>query len=454
MVTDGVNIISHHTMKPKDGLILCMTLLCLFLPAESLSPSAPTTLDSMTYSSPTSCSAFCMYEVSTTRTLVAQCNQAYNFDTPEQFGNGYCLKCDPLLFRGVANTATGNSFFCIPHEYDSESTTNDDKTWSVDLGYFNAAIPYSWYGTYTTIVSGLRAHHSIRIRFGVSMYDFSRSTNDYPLQYNMDSTNYTYHQVLNKYWSSEDIVTSGLQKHTDSQVTLTFSLKDNDFGLNYDGSCTNYLASTGQCYCYRVYAYSCAGPTTGNWGVCSGSTDPCSTYHGPVRTCCYLKYITITDVILFTSNCPSNCLACSTSTSCTICDTTNPLKIYYRCPLDNLCYLTCPQTTYKDNTTLFLNSAGYAQIEYLCSTCNNTCLECESPIYCTKCFYAGRNESFLYNHTCVNPCYNGYQGNYTTHVCECPLDGFYEVNATLMCYPCAKECVRCSGPSNLECTYC
>lgn len=354
----------------------------------------------------------------------------------------------------MLNTATGNSYFCIPHEFDAESTTTtDNKIWSLELGYSNAAAPYSWSGIYSTIVSGLRPHHAIRIRFGVSMYEFSRSTNDYPLQYNMDNVAYTYHQTLTNYWSSEDIVTSVQQNHTDSQVTLTFELKDNSCGLNYDSNCVNYLSSTCQCYCYTVYSYSCTY-YSGNIGFCPGGTDPCGNTHVAVQTCCYLKYIKITDLILFTTNCPNNCVACTTSTTCERCDTTNPLQIYYRCPLDNQCYLTCPQTTYKDNTTLFLNNTGYNQIEYLCSTCNNTCLECDSPTYCTKCFYAGRNESFLYNNTCVNPCYNGYEGNYTTHVCECPLDGFYEVSAILMCYPCAIECVQCFGPSNLECTYC
>lgn len=209
-------------MKPKDVLILCITILSLLPPAEPLSPSYPTTLASMSFSAPISCSAFCMYEVTASRNLAALCTLPYNTVSPEVFGNGYCLKCDPLLFRPVLNAATGNTYFCIPHEYDSESSTVDDKIWSISLGYFNPAIPYSWSGIYSTIVTGLRPHHSVRIRFGISMYDFSRSTNNYPVQYNMDGSSYTYHNTLTNYWSSEDIVTSGLQKHTDSQVTLTF----------------------------------------------------------------------------------------------------------------------------------------------------------------------------------------------------------------------------------------
>lgn len=203
MVTDCVNIINHHRMKPKDVLIHCITILSLLLPADSLSPSYPTTLSIMTYSTPTSCSAFCMYEVTASRNLAALCTQPYNIASPEAFGNGYCLKCDPLLFRPVLNAATSNTYFCIPHEYDSESTTTaDNKIWSLPLGYYTAATPYSWVGIYSTIITGLRAHHSIRIRFGISMYDFSQSTNNYPIQYNMDGTSYTYHNTLTKYWSS------------------------------------------------------------------------------------------------------------------------------------------------------------------------------------------------------------------------------------------------------------
>jgi hypothetical protein len=183
-------------MKPKDALMLCITLLSLFQPAEPLSPSYPTTLATMTYSSPISCSAFCIYEVSTSRNLVAQCTQDYNFIIPEPFGNGYCLKCDPLYFRPVLNAATGNTYFCIPHEYDSESTTVDNKIRSLNLGYFNSLAPYSWFGISSIPFTGLRAHHSIRVRFGVSMYQFWRATNDYPLQYNMDGTSYTYHNTL------------------------------------------------------------------------------------------------------------------------------------------------------------------------------------------------------------------------------------------------------------------
>jgi hypothetical protein len=340
-------------------LVLCMTLLSLILPGESILPSPPTTLDIPNTISPLFlCSAFCMYEINpTTLDLVSLCSQDYNVANPEVFGNGYCTKCDPLLFRAVLNTVTTNTYYCIPHEYNSESTiTTDNKIWDIPLGYYIAASPRSWTGTYSTIVSTLRPHYAIRVRFSIYMYMYYQAVYDYPLQYNMDSTVYNYHQVLDKYWSPYDIITSSQQKHTDNQVTLTFSLKDSNYGLNTDINCANYLVSNGGCYC--LYSYSCSGFS---YSRCTAYTD-CGVYHPDDRTCCYLRYIQITDVILFTTNCQTGCSSCTSSTNCIMCDISNPLMIYYRCPLDNLCYLTCPQATFKDNTTLFLNAAGYNQI--------------------------------------------------------------------------------------------
>ena len=165
-------------------------------------------------------------------------------------------------------------------------------------------------------------------------------------------------------------------------------------------------------------------------------------------------------MLVFISKCENGCKNCTDRYYCTIC---NGLIGYFLNPVDNRCYTTCPQATYKDNTTLFLANATINQIEYWCSACNKTCMECENLTYCTKCYPYGRNESFLYNNTCLNLCLNatctshcpnGYEGNYTNHSCYCPLDYHYEVVAILTCYLCSIECIRCTGPSNLQCTKC
>lgn len=57
------------------------------------------------------CSAYCMYEINANMNYDPLCLGAYSL------GNGYCTKCDPLLFRAVAGVGAG--FNCVPHLYNS-----------------------------------------------------------------------------------------------------------------------------------------------------------------------------------------------------------------------------------------------------------------------------------------------------------------------------------------------
>lgn len=67
----------------------------------------------------------------------------------------------------------------------------------------------------------------------------------------------------------------------------------------------------------------------------------------------------VTDLIAFASLCQTGCLNCTSSTYCMMCDTSNTADPYYIYQKDHLCYKTCPQATFKDNTTLFLNASQY-----------------------------------------------------------------------------------------------
>lgn len=56
------------------------------------------------------------------------------------------------------------------------------------------------------------------------------------------------------------------------------------------------------------------------------------------------------------------------------------------------------------------------------------------------------------------PCPNGFFANMTNHTCDCPEDYYFPTISadfiTMLCTRCAFQCVRCSGPTNLECSVC
>jgi len=217
------------------------------------------------------------------------------------------------------------------------------------------------------------------------------------------------------------------------------------------------------CSCFTAICTYSDWPTCTCLG-CTCSYTCCSTVN---LVCCDVRYFKLHDIILFVSLCPPNCLNCTSANKCNHCDTANK---YYLSVTDSLCYLVpdpvtpptpptiphqCPQSTYPNATTTFQLNAAY-QIEFLCMVCNATCLECTDLYNCTKCYTLGRNESFFYNYTCINPCINGHYQNYSTHECYCPPDyHFLDTNVSVLyCYTCSYECLRCFGLSNINCTAC
>lgn len=140
-----------------------------------------------------------------------------------------------------------------------------------------------------------------------------------------------------------------------------------DYPYNSDSNCF-YFSTNGFCYCYR------GSPDFD----CNGGAN-----------CCGLRYFQVNDLLVFVSRCQTGCLTCTSATYCKTCDWAG--GGYYLNPVDHLCYLVCPQATFKDDATLFLASVAYATIEHWCSACPPTCLECSSLVVCTICYPYGRN---------------------------------------------------------------
>lgn len=104
-------------MKSSKIFLLFGLLSILIVPSISLTSSS-STLAITTYTTPTNqCSSFCMYQINTAYNYDSMCTQPYSVGA-NLIGNGYCTKCDPLLFRPIAGLAAG-TFYCIPHLYNS-----------------------------------------------------------------------------------------------------------------------------------------------------------------------------------------------------------------------------------------------------------------------------------------------------------------------------------------------
>ena len=147
------------------------------------------------------------------------------------------------------------------------------------------------------VLTGLPSHFAVRIRFSVYLWRWTHDTYIYPLRYSIDEKGYTYNQTLDKYWSTYDIITSGLQDHTNTQVSISFRLLSSAFPYN---SACDFGVMDGNCYCSTcniINPYCCGG-----------------------RTCCDQRYIRVNDLLVFASLCPTGCLNCTSTTYCIICD--------------------------------------------------------------------------------------------------------------------------------------
>lgn len=191
-------------MMHSSAMGYCALILCILLQAEALTPTSntlPTGLNPPNWI----CSSYCMYEINSTYNYVSQCSQSYNGVR----GDGYCLKCDPLFFRAVAGP---NLFYCIPHLYNGESDFFFSAV-NIQLGYFDANnVAVNKFVRSSVLmfptIPAIPSHYALRVRFGVYLHLFNYDVYAYPLEYNIDDKAFQYNQVLDKYWSPYDIITS------------------------------------------------------------------------------------------------------------------------------------------------------------------------------------------------------------------------------------------------------
>jgi hypothetical protein len=189
-------------IKVSQLLFNCVVVALLLGAGECLRTSTSPLMQISVINPPSFlCSAYCSYEINSNYNLVSMCGQTYTS------GNGYCNKCDPLLFREVSPGLGAGTVFCIPHLYNSENGIYAG-TLDYQFGYYSDTSGSSWINTNLYPATGLSPHYAIRIRFGVYLYHFDHPDYIYPLEYSIDGNSAIYNQTLDKYWSPYDIITS------------------------------------------------------------------------------------------------------------------------------------------------------------------------------------------------------------------------------------------------------
>lgn len=216
-----------------------------------------------------------------------------------------------------------------------------------------------------TVVS-LKPHYAVRIRFGIYLMNNQRDNYYYPLSYSLDLISYSYTQNNVGYFSCYDIVNSPLQSHFIDTLSVTF--------VNTNQSDPDNTAGCSICTCYSVGCGCC--------GCCGVGT-----------TCCYPRYIEIRDLLVFASLCPDYCDSCISASACATCWVN-----YFLNEADRLCYASCPQATYINNTMYLVGNAstgaysGYTEAtQPFCVPCDPLCMECINSTQCTRCYTTGRN---------------------------------------------------------------
>lgn len=124
------------------------------------------------------------------------------------------------------------------------------------------------------------------------------------------------------------------------------------------------------------------------------------------------------------SECPRNCLSCSSPTRCTTCKSSTFLTP------EMSCEEMCPPGFY---------GIGTAETGRTCQPCTGNCLECQSQEFCTKC-----TNGTLLTHafTCEAQCPAGY---YPRNPADGSLDG-------RTCQKCVGDCLTCE--TRFSCTKC
>jgi proprotein convertase subtilisin/kexin type 5 len=124
-------------------------------------------------------------------------------------------------------------------------------------------------------------------------------------------------------------------------------------------------------------------------------------------------------------SCPSVCQTCNSSASCVRC----PPGLYLRLAGGVICYETCLDGTYPDNST------------FMCQPCPLNCKTCSSPSNCTACNFYDPLFYYLYKGACLLSCPNGTYMDFLT----------WNVRG---CLPCDPACSNCYGASKDQCLTC
>jgi hypothetical protein len=362
-------------------------LLCLVL-------SAPNSYGGTTGPCPaiSPCTAYCGYSISG-YTLSQNCG---GFET----NNGGCTSCDGSIFELISG-------YCIPHLRNSEAKHQyfylGGSTYQLGFRSGGRNTITSNNNLATVLSSGIPAHYAVRIKFGIYMLSNFELFYTYPLEYSLDTTKYGYNNADSDYFTCYDVVTSPLQAHFNSTLTVNW--------LNANSGLPNNIAGCSNCNCGDSCTACCGG--CGGCGFCNcrvSNTCGCGAAGGIgcncsaslTFNCCENRYIEIRDLLVLVSKCPTGCSSCLSATVCSSCSGGYILNL-----ADELCYTSCPQATYANGTMYYHGDAatgaypGYTQVFMTyCVPCNQYCMECLNSTYCTRCYQSGRNESYLLNHTC------------------------------------------------------
>lgn len=190
--------------------------------------------------------------------------------------------------------------------------------------------------------------------------------------------------------------------------------------------------------CNNAYCASCTGPTTSDCLSC------------------------ITGLFLQVSPGPSTCetlcpdgfYSDATTNTCLACD-----GVCVTCfgPLDSNC-ITCPDgeflTINKNSYTCSSCAPGtYPDSSGICYNCDPNCLTCfgGSSNECNTC----ENNKYFFDYQCFLQCPDGYFGVNDTMTCNttCPNKTFGKTGSNT-CWPCYKDCEKCVGLGEYECTVC
>jgi len=237
------------------------------------------------------------------------------------------------------------------------------------------------------VITTTDPHYAVRIRFSVYLHKYEHPDYEYPLSYSLDSSTFSYIQSLDKYFNYYDIITSEQVSHRASSLTVSFINMKKGAPYNNHGhfSCNSKRGLTDfECPCAKTFTACFTSYTFCNDGdhLCSSNRYLDDYY------CCEPRYIEIKELLVFISKCQTGCLSCNSLTDCTICDQANG---YYLYPEDNKCYKICPQATYQNFTTTFLNNPSYPFVS-ICAACDRKCMECSViATNCSICYPYGRN---------------------------------------------------------------